>query len=868
MDFLRYNIDRYSFWIGFAAGILFTLFIVQLRLLIPRLVRSISSQIDSVRKSLTTESENRLRNDVLNLAQRKHLTSMMFSLDEILIEPRLLSPPVLDDEDPSVLRDAIQFQTIPYMPDWPEMGSYYNSPKLTLPQAMQGGANLMIIAQPGMGKTVALAHLASLVARQDESASDLRKMIPCLVHAADLLGKLDERDPAGLLISAVSAYASKIIMPRLPGMIRRGLEDGSILLLIDGADEFSPDLLQTFKKYLSLLLTHYAGLRVVIAASPENYGGLHQLGLLPMALASWSRQDQVDFVNQWSENWTHYIEPEELASSTFTDPLLLTHWLSAHNPGGSPLELTLKAWAAFAGDITSPDLASLLDAYFLRMTTNIPNARLALERLASQIIINQKPVFSQHEAAGLVSKFAKSIQYTQAIDSQNADPGKPEETTETFESDEHQPGEEVLAEQPAAEKKPKDKKKGPKRLSQTGYILDDLTSAGLLLSHPNSQLTLNNPLFTSYLAGNALAQTENFSELVGQPTWSGKWLTIGFAGSLRDISEIVTSMINQSASTPLQIELLAAGRWLQNSAKTAPWRSTIMRSLAALLQKESRNLPLCFRIVTALALSGETGIGPLFRQLLKSNQDILRQVAALGAGLIGDVKAVNDLYALTDDPTLTVGRAACLSLVSIGNKSAVDGVITTLLNGTEELRRAAAEALTNHPAEGYPILKEAITMDDLLVRRAVIFGLMRVNEPWVIPLFEKVAVEDGQWVVRNAATEALDELRGSNPYIPQPAHPLVDTPWVIKFAGKQGVGVKDEKQGTELVINAIERGDNKERMQALFHLRGQGDEIAVAKIYHAYFGSTPEVRDACYLALWHIAASGVNLPATAQYGLG
>ena len=50
-------------------------------------------------------------------------------------------------------------------------------------------------------------------------------------------------------------------------------------------------------------------------------------------------------------------------------------------------------------------------------------------------------------------------------------------------------------------------------------------------------------------------------------------------------------------------------------------------------------------------------------------------------------------------------------------------VARALLQGDEELRRAAAEAMANDPIEGHAMLKEGATLPDILLRRAVVHGL-------------------------------------------------------------------------------------------------------------------------------------------------
>ena len=86
----------------------------------------------------------------------------------------------------------------------------------------------------------------------------------------------------------------------------------------------------------------------------------------------------------------------------------------------------------------------------------------------------------------------------------------------------------------------------------------------------------------------------------------------------------------------------------------------------------------------------------------------------------------------------------------------METVARALLHGEEDLRRAAAEALANDPNEGHAMLKEGITLADILLRRAVVYGLARVDDEWAIESLQHIQVEDDQWVVRNSATEVID----------------------------------------------------------------------------------------------------------------
>jgi HEAT repeat protein len=248
----------------------------------------------------------------------------------------------------------------------------------------------------------------------------------------------------------------------------------------------------------------------------------------------------------------------------------------------------------------------------------------------------------------------------------------------------------------------------------------------------------------------------------------------------------------------------------------------------------------------------------LFRQLLSGRDAALCQLALLGIGLLKEPKAVHDLAEHLFDPSPNVHSAACLALVRLGGKTALDAVSEALLHGDEDLRRAAAEALANDPEEGYPILKEGSRIDDLLVRRAVIFGLQRVREPWAAELLEKMQIEDAQWVVKSAASQAVEENAQRERRLPHPLPPLTQTPWLITFAGERGMGVAPGRAAVDLLLLAMKEGSEEQRLAALDTAGRIAEAQAVPFIKQIYECEKGELREAAYSALWRMAAAGID----------
>jgi HEAT repeat protein len=818
----RFSFDQLSFWIGFLTGILFIWFFGKIRPLLTQLRQAFRNFTSETRQSLTAGTKNRYLTDVLQLAQHAHLATTLFSLDEVLIEPRILAPPHWMSSETDGRAAEAAGKVLPYLPDWPELGTNYSAPTLTLIQALQGGANIILLGNPGTGKTVALAQLASQIARRAPQASEFSDFIPVFLHIADLdLQSQTESNPIEVLTAAVLKHVSSLTAPRLPGLLAQSGENGRLILLLDGVDELPRGEVHASAKYVWALRKAFPKIRIVVAASPEYYGGFTRIGFIPVAMATWSRQQKEWFIRNWSDLWEQYVHSEDPAESKPVDPRLLTGWLLQEDTLNSPIELTLHTWAAFAGDTLGPTSTHAFEAFLRRMTVNIPEALKGLEELAVEAVESMQPVIH--------------------LEPLHESPSDPEGPLNQSAGESPEPA-------------PKDRKH-----SNVTRMIPEFVNQDVLIKRGDNQVTFKHPLLLGYLAARSLDNAGSASTIVRQPDWIGKSSTLQFLVSMKDASHLVNFFLNQEAD-PLHRKALTVGRWLHDAPKDSPWRPQAMRHLAGILQKTDLSISLRARALIALANSGESGVITLFRKLATSANSDVRLLGVLGLGMCSDSQTVNELQMLLDDPDPLIRQAACLSLVSIGSIPALEAVAAALLQGEEDVRRAAAEALANHPEEGHPVLIEGSTVEDLLVRRAVVFGLAKVREPWAIKILEKMQVEDGQWVVRNAATQALEELARRDPRIPSPRPSLSETPWLIAFAGEQGIGISPGKPAEGLLIKALAEGTDEQRIAALDRLALLAPKEAIPEIYQVLANGQGDLREAAFNSIWHMAAAGVDLP--------
>ena len=845
--------DLMSFVIGFASGVFFAWLLSRVRPLLGQIREGAKERREAAQTRRTSGLEDNHRRITLRRAQGMHLASSLFSLDEILQEPRLLAPPARVEPGVIGIQEDIISQTLPYMPAWPELAAIYRAPTIGVAEAIAGGSNIVITGASGAGKTVALAHLASLAAnlrvRLDPNSE--AEAVPYLYHVADLQLPFDtSKDPATLLINAASEHAPIFDLRRLPGFIQQTLKNGQALILIDGFDELDPSGQSHVVDWFKALVQAYPKIRIVTTGCVNQLNGLIKLGFNPLALIAWDNAKVSRFIQQWGELWsrTAALETWAQTGTEQVDPVLLNIWLAGDNTGLTPLELTLKVWGAYAGDSLGSRVLDAIATHVRRLApTGTPVA--ALELLAMQAVLTLQPVFDPRQARVWVKQYdvveEKAIENAEAVDKSE------------------------IEEDPALSdsQKVRGKKSKTTEAVPTHGLLSKMVESGLLVSHSNNKMRFLHPVLNGYLAGQAIGDHDADTTLLALPDWDGKTVSLRYLAARGDASAVADILLKES-NLPLHSQSLTVARWLRDAPKETAWRSKVFASLLALLQAEGQPIGLRGQAMAAFVTSGDPGAMTLFRQLLSARSFDLIPLAALGSGALRDVKAVQALEELLHAPVGAVRRAICLALVAIGTEKSLEAVARALLQGDEELRRAAAEALANDPGEGHAMLKEGATLADILVRRAVVHGLARVGQPWAIETLQRMQVEDDQWAVRNLANQYLEQMQHIDSRVPRPLATPSESPWIVAFAGKQKIGVPRGGLATDLLLSAFKQGDTEERLAALPYLKRVANEGIINALYNAMYGEDPEVREAAFYAMEEIAADGVKLPHPNQFGLG
>ena len=258
------------------------------------------------------------------------------------------------------------------------------------------------------------------------------------------------------------------------------------------------------------------------------------------------------------------------------------------------------------------------------------------------------------------------------------------------------------------------------------------------------------------------------------------------------------------------------------------------------------------RAVATLVLSNDNNLPTYFRQLLTNDLESLKELALFAISCSSrDNSFIPDLVSLSQKAPGKFLKNICLALGTFEDENAIHELARILLNGEEKARQLVAESLALHPIIGTEILQEAISLEDIVVRRASINGLVKLNNLWSIQTLKKMMIEDSQWVVRNGATQALEFLEAGNPCIPERKLPLSDTPWIIEFAGNQNLGVSSDQPVAPILLIALNSDTKMDLMKAIIFSIQEANQATISKMLEmASKSHDSELINQIYLTLY------------------
>ncbi|MCI0398680.1 MAG: HEAT repeat domain-containing protein [Chloroflexi bacterium] len=758
---------------------------------------------------LRSSVEVRYNDEMAAYLRQYHLGGDQAPLDQVFVEPRLLAP--LTEVDPELPFDfgPVMLHTL-----WPELAAGVATPPvpaITIRQLLLRGRRVILSAEPGAGKTTLLAYCAHACATASDMGpyTFLIPMLPAFVH----LGELGLDAPEVEVEAESIAPISRALQARTDPLTSRGIDDllrrkaaaGQVLLLLDGWDELPAGRRLAAVDWLRHLLIAYPDIQVVMAAPLRGYGPLLELDFVLSGLLPW----RVGQVESLTRAWT------EAAGVVRRIPIQ-TFW----RPGQSLLETTLRlrlvlnsqdnvATPARWVDLLEVALRGLLPAITGEAVPPwlAPASRELWQQVAYRLLADGRPCLPQEQVMAIIDT--------------------------------------ILADYDVQEER-----QAPQRLYNT------LLSNGLSIFWPNQGLAFLSPVWRDFLAAAHIAQSQLLQELadhVNDPHWAG---VLRFYAGRTGGDEIAPLVLDGRRADPLSDGLFQVAAWLSETAPASKgeWRRQSLIRLGQMIVKANLPATLRQRAAVALARTGEGGVLVFLRQLLQQRDPVMRQVALAAIARLGAEITMEAVDKMTADQDARVRAAAIHALAWVHDPATEKPLLTALVDEDEPTSRAAAEGLAlNNNHEANEVLREAIAEDALHVRRAAVLGLSLLDQFWSVDLLDRAEREDDEWVVKSAATSALETIVERN----RPGRWRIllpgDHPWLISWAAAQARAVPGGAAAMPVLLEALAQAEQTAiRTAAVVSLGQMAAKEAIPALQAALRDEQAQVREAAFISLCQI----------------
>ncbi len=786
------RVDLFSFLLGFASGFILWWIIGQIKKAVPVIKANAAARREAQRAKRNAGIVAFLSTGLRKRIQNCHVAAPLFPLDEILIEPRFLAPQPAPLETGEFHYDRLITRNLPYLPDAAEILTSMGWPLLNAEELIRSSARVALVGSPGSGKTVSLHYIAKLALQDEET-----KKYPLLVHILDI--DPAQTDPYTALAQAHQNTSDPRQIKEIRSFLKEKLERDEILLLVDGFDQISEPLLSDKFAFVRDLLEKYPGLPAIIAANSDQLDGFMDAGFELIGMAAWTRTDRSAFINRWWQAWQNNIFTRMKLSnndSHFARPEIVLSWLQQDQQISTPLEQTLKIWAALAGDLSGLKAENAVKAYVERMLeTDHPDEAICKTSLES--IKADTPYLSTASLLDISTKL--------------------------------------------------------------------LENSGMVFTNIHGNAYFKHLTFCGYLAAQCQQPLDKEFSTIGSLSPADQ-IYLKFKGYSGDISEPVQQIMSWEDSILLR-HFSAVLQVINTASGSDNWKTEFFRALIQQIQKEAVPLSSRVRLVNHALRLNDPGFDQLFRQMISSPHAGIRALGLIDCATARNQKALPEITTCLQDSNEQIRLLSVFALSSFATESTTQILVEALLQGSEDVRMAAAQAFAMSGGEGFEILQEAATYEDILTRRAAVSGLGLIHETWSQQLLEKISIEDGQWVVRNAAAQMLETMGKTEQLNLLPFTPIWDQPWLIQYASEKGMGIAPGEYPLNLLINALKDGSIVQQFYALYALRRKQPRSVAGNVFTLALSMDSPVKDTAAWALWCMAACGTEIPSPLEYGL-
>jgi HEAT repeat protein len=533
-----------------------------------------------------------------------------------------------------------------------ERGGKTMSPQEALAQFR----HLALLGEPGAGKTTLLRHLAFQAAQGElEGLPDF----PIFISLGHFAAATPQASLLDFVIKEIDALHSS---PGLHSYLENRLEEGSVLLLLDGLDETSvghpQEIEATYRRVvgrINVLTARYPRVPVVVTSRRIGWKGLLAASFHTLEVLELEQDDIQLFIEDWfgrGSKWASELQRTVLQDSQVralaANPLLLSLMAFVFEQNGElpegraelyrqGLELLLEKWGTHRGR-----------KRISRFTAE--HQRDLLEEVALHFHLRRLLCFPEGDLSGITASYFSAV-------------GLPADWV-------------------------------PIALERTS------AQYGLLREQAPRWYRFPHSTWQEYFAAVALSKRDRLELILeGIPDPWREGTILFLAEMLEDATSLLEGILNQEDDV-FRSNLLLAGRCLAGKSriKRARLRESIIGRLQELVEGEV-HLPLRQRAINVLAEIGDPSIAAYFLSLVTAGEIdwTVHRWVTIALASLDDESTVSGLMALLPDeridPNIRTNVAAALGF--LGDQSVVPQFLALLSDEEVDyrVRMAVAEAL-------------------------------------------------------------------------------------------------------------------------------------------------------------------------------
>ncbi|MEB3281305.1 MAG: HEAT repeat domain-containing protein [Lyngbya sp.] len=692
----------------------------------------------------------------------------------------------------------------------------YKKQQLDWEEARKKHQKIMVLADPGMGKSTLLKMEALRIAKDQREKLETgtitveEVVLPLFLRLSELASEQNKSEfiPEAIADVIKQIYLDKTEFEKIQPLIVEKIKKGQCFLLLDAWDEVQQDYRTNLKNKLDNLKK--IDFPIIATSRIVGYTGSPIGGAKEVEIVPFDQQQTENYIKTWFKNAKRYLEDESVSAENLIkeledrpqinelvkNPFLLSLICSLYQT--KKLELPTKRSEIYKQAVDCM-LKEWRNQRKEQNTVDIDFKKEVLESFAYQISREGKEVFNLRELRKKIQSFLQKEGYS------HVDPMA------------------IITE-----------------LSEEDGIIQQIDKDG-------EKYIFLHRTFQEYFTASYLNQSEDTLSLAEQFFWNyDQHETLTLLAGLMDDPTCLIEDIYTREDDIFKTPLLLAGRCLAECSNQAlepslttdigenlhqfwlsyPDASFINSTVVTLAKVNSEAVkPLIAALHhsylyvrrSAVEVLGHIGNGEALKALIAALHDPdynVRRSAVEALGKIGNAEAVKPLIAALHDSNYWVTRSAVEALCQIGNVEAVQLFTAALHDPDYNLRKYAVEALGEiGNAEAVKPLIAALNHSDSEVRRYAAFGLGKIgNAEAVKPLI--AALDDSDHYVRRSAASALGKIGNGEEAVKLLIAALDDPNNNVRTYAVEALGEIRNAEAVKLLIAALDDPNNNVRSSA------------------------------------------------------